>query len=1013
MARPFLRVAIAQIVGAAPLLLSTSPAVGQDAGESTTATLTLADVSTARSDPKTPQVRALIAGTLAPEIDPQSLFDVALDDEAALQVEAARVRAILRAADEAVRPPEAPPKTRTRGRPASAPDAGGLRAELAALNPGLWFQRLELDQARLQFYQLSAEQRADLLQAHAARRQVAQPTETAEERRALEIEAERERALQAAKEARSETERLVTAEIASLIALEMQVRALRDEFQRAREETALRRDVVLGWQRRVREGEATGPPEADATYDALRRALRASRDDLSAALDALVDGASRVPALGPDPLADLPPDFPTEAARERRTVVERAILEARADERALQVERAASLLDEINVLNRERLNLLLSLSPDKREATTGFTPAGWDQARAEARHLSLILWYHQQVATAWVNKLISGKRGGVSLWRITVVLLPLLLLFGAFFWGKRRTQALLIWGEARLAAADRAEQRSRPSVGLRALRILLKTHRPLEWIFLFFCVSWLLPKDARDLLELQLLFSVARWTLAGSLVINFVNALASGDGGAVLSLEDGQSGKLRLRSLRLVGRTVITLALALVLGARLVGEGTIYSWVIFVCWFAAIPVFLLLVRWWRGDVFDRLDRLRKKTPLQAWILANRSGWKSFAAAMIGAVLLFTTGALKFGRARLSGFELARRIHAYLFKREIERIGEGHPHEELAPLNGEAFEKFHPERPFDRWLSCPADELLEGLTDRASTRRGALIVVVAPRGMGKSSLLRAVALRSSEAKIVECHDQTGASDLQAVAEASPSIILIDNAHSMIQARVGGLAKFDQAMAFARAHSNRTTWVFAMDASVWPLLKRARDARPMFDETHLLSPWREGQLGALIAARCQVAGIVPRYDSLLDKLPAGVSEDERQEAVEVKRVGYERMLWDHTGGNPGLALEAWRASLGEDAGSVVHVRPLQVPDASKIEHLPDSSLFVLRAVLQLAPTTVETVAEATRLRADEVVQDLRFGEAQGFYESRSGRVRIAWAWLRAVTRLLERRHLLGTP
>ncbi|MEO7331437.1 MAG: hypothetical protein ABI193_22875, partial [Minicystis sp.] len=240
--------------------------------------------------------------------------------------------------------------------------------------------------------------------------------------------------------------------------------------------------------------------------------------------------------------------------------------------------------------------------------------------------------------------------------------------------------------------------------------------------------------------------------------------------------------------------------------------------------------------------------------------------------------------------------------------------------------------------------------------------------------------------------------------------APSIILLDDAHTLIEPRIGGLAKFDEIIAFVRAHSDDVTWVFAIDASVWPLLKRARDARPMFDVIHFLSPWDEGQIGALIAERCKDAGLVFSYDDLLDKLPPGADEIDRQDALRAKRAGYERMLWDHVGGNPGLAMEAWRVSLGQDEAGVIHVRPLQVPDITQLERLPDASLFVLRAVLQLAPTDVETVAQATRLRPEEVLQDLRFGRAHGFYDDQVGRVRIAWPWLRAVTRLLERRHLL---
>jgi hypothetical protein len=251
------------------------------------------------------------------------------------------------------------------------------------------------------------------------------------------------------------------------------------------------------------------------------------------------------------------------------------------------------------------------------------------------------------------------------------------------------------------------------------------------------------------------------------------------------------------------------------------------------------------VKWWRSTVFERLERPRKKTSLQRWIMANRSGWKSFGAATVGAVQLFTTGAIKLGRSWLTGFELARRIHAYLFKRELERIGEGQAHAELTTLAGEAFEKLDPERSFGRWLHCPADAVRDVLSQRAQARHGALVVVVAPRGLGKSSLFRAIVQDVPGAKMLDCRAETSVAELGAAIDSAPSILLIDDAHTLIEPRIGGLAKFDEIIAFARAHSDQMIWVFSLDASVWPLLKRARDARPLFDETYVLSPWDEVQ------------------------------------------------------------------------------------------------------------------------------------------------------------------------
>lgn len=985
------------------------PAAGQDAG---TPRVSMPSGSAPLSAPvvsRAAQVRALIAGLLDVSVAPQTLFDVALEDEVALRIEAARVRALLRAIDPSSRPPDVAvsPTKRSTGEPT---DAGSVLDGLGAVDPARWSQRLELDRARLDFYELSSEERAHLLHTHALRQEAARPRESEEARLAREAAAEREKALAAAKAARSEAERLVSEELARLIALESQVRQVREGFERSRQSMSVARDTVLGWQRRVRDAKNSGASDADATYDALRRALRASRDELSSALKTLNGDGSEVPPLGPDPLLDIPSDIATEATRERRTSVERAIFEARRDEDSLREERAAALLDEIDSLNRERLGLLPSLSRGKRDAITGFTLAGWDQARSEARHLMLILRYHQHVALTWIGALRKGAQGTVSPWRTTAVLVPLVLVVLAFVWGRRRTQPLLELVESRLAATDRTSGRTSPSVPRRIVRVVLKIRRQLEWIALFLAVFWVLPKGARGLIEVQLVASAVGWMLAGSLIINTINAVAAGTSADLIPRDEGERGKLRLRSLRLVGRTVIVFTLILGLSTRLVGEGTIYSWVFSTCWFAAIPIFLLLVRWWRETAFERLDRLRKKTPLQTWILANRSGWKSFAAAMIGALQLFTTGTVKLVRSWLSGFEIARRTHAYLFRRELERIGVEHALGKLTTLPAHLLDALHPEHTCERWLPCPNDELRDSLIQRAASRRGGLVVAVGLRGMGKSSLLNSIARQAPGVKVLECTAAIGVPEFQIALEGSPSMILIDDAHTLIESRIGGLTRFDEIIAFARAHSETTAWVFAVDAALWPLLRRARDARPMFDETHLLARWNERQLGALLADRCQAAGLSPCYDDLLDKLPPGTDEIDRQDALNARRAGYERMLWDHVGGNPGLALQAWRVSLALDGAGVVRVRPLQVLDVTKLERLPDSSLFVLRAVLQLAPTTAQAIAQATGLLPEEVLQELRFGTAHGFYEEQLGGVRVAWTWLRAVSRLLERRHLL---
>lgn len=960
-------------------------------------------------------------GSLAPDIEPQTLFDVPINDEAAILIESKRVQTMLRAVDEN--------KQAAFGRPSRPKSAavlgpGGMSArEPEVIDPVRWEARIELDRQRLAFYSLTNEARAALLQAQIARREAAQPRETDEERRAREADAERQRALEAARAARSEAERLVGEELARLIGIERSISTAQQAFKARREELAMRRDTLLGLQRHARDAKSHAGIEADSTYDSLRGALRNAREQLSAAIDDLDSGTTNLPALGADPLTDVPVDIPTDVVRERRKLVERQLDKAQAEEHSVRAERASTLLDEVTQLNRERLGLLPYLSREKRAAVTGFTEVGLEQAHAESRHLALILRYHHHIGTDWLRALRDDRSAAMpSLWRVLLVAVPWLLVWILFGWWRRRSLSILEFVEERTAEVDRIEQRTESSAIHRLVRFVRGVHRQLEWLLFYGITVWLLPASVKELLEVQLLIVVLGWPLAGALIVNIINALATPSDTSGTHKPDN-AGNLRHRSLSLVGRVVVLFALILVLSARLVGEGTIYRWVLSTCWFSAIPVFLILVRWWRQTVFQRVELVRRKTPLEVWILANQSGWKSFFAAMLAASRLFALGIYKTVRSWLSEFNIARRAHAYLFKRGLERLANEQGNAVRSPLNAQSHAMLAPDGHCDEWLPCPADELLQSIQQQCHEGRHGAVAIVGDLGIGKSSLVaRLSSLVEGSVVVKFTHDSSVATVREATGETSeashalrhtqlhPRLVILDDVHSIIRPVLGGLRRFDELLAYVRRHATQCLWIFVVDQVSWPFLKRARDSRPLFDEVQLLKPWNDAQIGGLIRRRCQAAQIEPTFDDLLDKLPPTADEVDLREALEVKQAGYFRMVWDFARGNPALALEAWRSSLVEDAGGIVRVRSLQAPDAAQLEALPDSALFIFRSILQMAPTSAAEVAQAARITEQQVRDTFRFGQAHGYFTESNGRVAISWTWLRAIIVLLKRRHLL---
>ena len=431
-------------------------------------------------------------------------------------------------------------------------------------------------------------------------------------------------------------------------------------------------------------------------------------------------------------------------------------------------------------------------------------------------------------------------------------------------------------------------------------------HRPLEWLLLLFVLAWLLPADVQTILEVRVLSAVVGWTFGASLIVHAIDALAGSAEPSNAGRASIDTAALRLRSLQLVGRTVVAFGLILVISAMVTGQGTIYQWVWSTCWFASIPTLLVLVRRWRDVVFRRTELVRKKSRFQQWVLANRDGWTSFIAATAGGVQLFVAGVARASRSWIGRFDVTRRFLAYLFRRELSKLHATREGLAPEPLPEAARVGLGPETSSAEWVKTDVDVSLDRLAARLRARSGGVIAIVGERGMGKTGALERLRsacegtlfLGATGAGIEPLREQltrqSGALGVKLDASletAATSVdestvthaILVDDVHRLVQPVVGGLVSFDALLAVARRHSKRTTWVLTLDEVIWQFLARARGTRPLFDEVIALSPWREVEIVALLSARTTQVGLAPSFENLIERLPPNADDADRQEAL----------------------------------------------------------------------------------------------------------------------------------
>tara|TARA_R110002051_G_scaffold65781_2_gene119301 strand:+ start:918 stop:3536 length:2619 start_codon:yes stop_codon:yes gene_type:complete len=816
---------------------------------------------------------------------------------------------------------------------------------------------------------------------------------------------EQQARLDAASRARSAAQQQIQTEQRQLVAYAGTLAAVEATLDARAQQQALETEATLGLRQQALEARSD-PATADAVYGDLRTELRATRRHLGTTLDAMRNQAD-VPALPPATADSLAPGTERAAVRAQRRALEarRAQLLVRLYDNNRTESRL--LLARLTTLNEARLDLLPHLSADKRRATTGFTPAGWNQVSAEFEHLVLIIRYH-------AHTLVEATRSGViardllsaSALLAASTLLWILALAGFAIWRATARRVLPLW-EQSLQEKNLATLRSTPDLRLWALRLFMSVRGPLEWLIMLFVLRASLPAHVRNLLEVEIIGLVVGWVLIAAVATRLLDSLL-GAGNDRLGRRARELGPLRRRSMRLVTNVIVGFILVLTLTARLVGEGAFHNWVASTGWPAALLTLLVLVIWWRGVVFEQLERHRRPNALQSWVLANRTGRTAALAALLGTADVVIRSGARTARTVGSRFISVRRTLAFLFRQELSRSGRNTV-SDLTDLPEDAFASLSPDVYGATWVRSRLEPMLDQLVQRET---GGLVVLVGERGSGKSAALRQLQQRIVDARLVTASElvagEAGRRSASRTRVAEPAAMLVDDLDALVRFDVGGLATFDACLDRARATADRTLWVLAIDSAVWDLVCRLRNVRTTFSTVITVPHWTDTAIAELLQSRTAEAGIAPGYDRMIEDI-ADLDDIDRREAVEAKNAAFMLLLWDASDGNPGVALHLWRTVLGSAADGSVFVRPLQPVAEAAIERLPLEALFVYRAVLRRAGATPAEIVAATRLSPAMVTDVLRSGVQDGHLLPDDGGYRVSWDWYRALTRSLVRRHL----
>ena len=836
----------------------------------------------------------------------------------------------------------------------------------------------------------------------------------------------REAELQAAR-ARSERDRIIATERSKLYA----VQAAQARFAASLAELEARpgqiQEEALGWRRQVQDAEAAADSAgADALYQRLVTDLQAIRRQLRAALRNSASQAN--PAIVPQPLDDAITGgliSAPELTRFRQQLAGAAARLVRRQDAAKAEERKA-LRDAMVLVNGARLDLISHLSAQKRSAVLGFGSEGIAQVSRELSQISLDLSYQ---LTSWRQSLDAAllpfERPTPS---FAFSLLSIIILILLFRWWRYHGAALL--GSSVDSLRKRRPRKLFNEVQATLFDYVRRVGAPFDWLVFALLLRWLMPEAVRPVglsfLWIIVIFSLVAWFLA-----RFVNELARG------RRSEDPRAKLRLKSLSLAIGVLFVVVLVLALTRESVGKGAIYHWVLSFCWLLAIPVVLVLSRWWRERIVTLARAGGERSALLGWTAQDPGGVLGLIGRAMAGGLLLAEGARAVLARRIRDFALVRELSEHRQRAvAAQQVAEDKASGIYRRLPPETAEILAPHRP-------PAQlARLAGLSSKLDLDRlpgGGVAAIVGERGLGKTAMLRAVeqscsargmktisigidrrgyaglladlaeALAAQEAGSQEAASvESGLVEILSSAS-DPTAVIIDDLQRLVVPAIGGLDDLDRLIAFARRCGDRCTWFMTIGLPAWHYVSRARFDRALFDTVSHLPRWSPKELRALIERRTGQADIIPDFSDLADigafRFDGDLTPEQRRQAAFFER------LSDYSMGNPAIALEYWRRSLFIDSttGKTV-VRTFATPDASRLAELPDAVMFVLRSILQMDSTPQPAIERSTDLPPVIVTDALRGLLRLGVIVRHEGGYRIALHWWAEVMRALQRQNLV---
>ncbi|MEW6441175.1 MAG: ATP-binding protein [bacterium] len=500
-----------------------------------------------------------------------------------------------------------------------------------------------------------------------------------------------------------------------------------------------------------------------------------------------------------------------------------------------------------------------------------------------------------------------------------------------------------------------------------------------------------------------------------------------------------ESDKVR-RTVRRLGISFF-LALAFLHAVEIaVGKALVYRLIRTALILGAACVAAVAVRQRRDKIKGRAEQVLPRS-LGLRIARLCSGRLSVVWSLLTLVLLVLVSVAARLAAFSVRFDLFKRVQAELFRRRLETGGKelkeaARDHD----LDGRVPEEYL--RWFDLYLppeesSCITGksrilravavlvrDWAEGRTDERS------LALYGEKGIGKSTLLgrlgreltdlqvlslslppklcsREQVLRFFEEKLGTDLANGGRDILRGDAERPKTVILLDDAHNLFLAQLGGFEGYRTFQELTGTRTRNLFWCAAFNRHPWIYLQGALGQDLGFRSSFAVPPWSDEEIRDLIMSRHRRTSYRLSYESVI-RATQGQGDAEIPESIEVQ---FSRLLWGQSRGNPRTAMALWVSSLTPLGGHALRVRVPKPFQARDLESASDDLMFVYASVVIHENLTTEEAIAATNLPEATVRHAISIGmEKSVLSAGQDRRYRVTPVAQPVLTRILATRNFL---